>query len=118
MRLEPVNNWIIAQAIITKLPGKIVSSNPADGVSRCYLIRAISDQAAGSGYKVGDIVVAKHCFDIWLYARTYHCVVLLPEEIIMRVHDVTLEEFVTVKGERVILDEVPVAPGVFPRKAA
>lgn len=98
MRLEPVKDWIVGFALVTKMPGKVQAYDPSKGVTRCYLIELAGPEAEAAGYKPGDIVVAKHAFDEFFMGGTYHRVTFPVEQIIQRVHDISLEDFLDIHG--------------------
>ena len=98
MRLEPPRDWINAIAMLHRKPSPILAPDPAKGTTRCFLIEAVGPEAAEDGYCVGDIVVAKSVFDLFFYGGTYHRVTFVKDEVIQRVHDVSLNEFVLLDG--------------------
>lgn len=98
MRLEPLRDWLVGFALVTKMPGKVQAYDPSKGVTRCYLIENVGPEAEAAGHKPGDIVVAKHAFDEFFMGGTYHRVTFSVNEIIQRVHDVSLDDFLDVHG--------------------
>ena len=99
MRLEPVNNWIIGRAIVPKVEDRIIVPDIAKGITRSYLIEAVSPAAAKEGYAPGDIVVAKSVYDM-IFPRTNR-ITFLASEVICFVREVTLNDFVDLKGNEV-----------------
>ena len=103
MRLEPVNKWIIGRALVPKASSAIVLPGAlSKGVTRCYLVTEVSAEVVG--YRPGDLLIAKHVWDITMKG---HKVVFTPDEIICRVKDASLDEFVD-------LENKPVDPVVAP----
>lgn len=98
MRYEPVNGWIVGHALVIKTKSAIVLANPAHGITRHYWIESASEEAEKAGYKAGDMVVAKMVYDMYLY-RSEHRVVLTADQIISKVHEFSLDDFVTLKDE-------------------
>lgn len=99
MRLEPVNKWIIAHAAIVKKSSIIILPDASKGVSRCYLVESVSPEAAAAGYAPGQFLVARSVYDMFFKGGACHRVVLLIEEVITRVHDVTPADFTSVDGK-------------------
>jgi hypothetical protein len=101
MRLEPVNNWIIGRAIIPKVDRTIVLPDETKGVTRCYQVESASIGATIDGHKLepGDIVVAKHAFD--MFFPVMHRVTFLAAEVICFVREASASEFVDLKGNEV-----------------
>lgn len=99
MRLEPVNNWIIGRSIVPKVEDRIIVPDAAKGITRSYLIEAVSPGAAKEGYKPGDIVVAKSVYDM-IFPRTNR-ITFLASEVICFVRDAAISEFVDLKGNEV-----------------
>lgn len=100
MKFEPVNKWIIGHALVPKVSSTIVLPGMNNkGVTRCYLITESSKEAAEAGYKPGDLVIAKHVWDITLKG---HRVTFTPDEIICRVKDCTLDEFTDLQSKPVV----------------
>jgi hypothetical protein len=109
MRLEPVEDWINAVAILHKKPSPIVAPDPSKGTSRCYLIEAVGEKAAAKGYKVGDIVVSLKVYDLLFYGGTFHRVTFQECEVMNRVRDVSLDEFVLLDGVTVATEATKAA---------
>ena len=98
MKLEPVRDWITGIAILHQKPSPIINPDVAKGTSRCFWIESVGPKAAEAGYKPGDIVVAKSVFDLLFYGGAYHRVTFVEEEVIQRVLDAPLSEFVLLDG--------------------
>jgi hypothetical protein len=98
MRLEPVNNWIIGRPIIPRVDRTIIIPDENKGITRSYLIESASPGAVIDGHKLqpGDIVVAKHCFE--MFFPQMHRVTFLTSEVICFVRDATIAEFMDLKG--------------------
>lgn len=104
MKLEPVKDWVIGRIAIIKRQGTIVDPNATSGITRCFLLEEVSPKAAEAGYAPGDIVVALRVYDMTISRdRLPKRVVFSIEEIICRVRDVSLSEFVGI-------DEKPLVP--------
>ncbi len=99
MKLEPVEDWITAVAILHMKPSPIINLDAAKDSSRCFLIEGVGPKAAEAGYEVGQIVVAKSVYDLRFYNGAFHRVTFVKDEIIQRVLDARLEEFVLLDGE-------------------
>jgi hypothetical protein len=95
VKLEPVNDWVIGRALIPK-PSSKLALDPARGVTRCFLLDEVGSGADAAGYKPGDIVVAQKVFDMTFKK---HCITFPIGEVICRIRDVSLEDFVDLKGE-------------------
>jgi len=98
VRLEPVEDWITGIAILHQKPSPIVKPDVTKDTSRCFLIEAVGPKAAEAGYHRGDIVVAKSVFDLLFYGGAYHRVTFVKGEVIQRVRDAPLNEFVLLDG--------------------
>ena len=94
MRLEPLQNWIIGRVAITKTEGTIVLADPTKNVTKFILIDEVSPEAASKGFKVGQIVMPKAMNNIFLRGGTYHRVTCSIDELVCRVHDEPIENFV------------------------
>lgn len=99
MKLEPVENWITGIAMVHKKPSPIVAPNPSANTTRCYLIESVGPKAAEAGYARGDVVVAKSVYDLLFYGGAYHRVTFLTDEVIQRVREAPLDEFLLLDGE-------------------
>ncbi len=99
MRLEPVEAWITGIAMLHQKPSPIINPDAAKGTSRCFLIEAVGPKAAEAGYSRGDIVVAKSVFDLLFYGGAYHRVTFVKDEVIQRVREAPLSEFVLLDGK-------------------
>lgn len=98
MRLEPVEDWITGIAILHQKPSPIINPDVAKDTSRCFLIESVGPKAAEAGYARGDIVVAKSVFDLKFYGGVYHRVTFVKDEVIQRVREAPLNEFVLLDG--------------------
>ncbi len=96
MRYEPVNSWLIGHALVAKKKSEITLLDNKHGVTRHYWIEDASEEAQAAGYKPGDMVVAKLVYDMYLHL-TEHRVTFQMSEIISKVHDFSLDDFVTLK---------------------
>lgn len=111
MKLVPVGSWknpdamINATAMVHRRPGVIIRPDAAKNSTRCFLIESVSPEAEEAGYKPGDIVVAKHVWDLVFYGGEYHRVMFSVKEILQRVIDAQLEEFVDLRGQPVEVAE-------------
>jgi hypothetical protein len=99
VKLEPLNKWIIAHAAIVKKSSVIILPDAAKGVSRCYLVETVSPEAAAAGYAPGDFLIAKGVYDMFFKGGACHRVVLLIDEVICRVRDVTINDFTSIDGK-------------------
>ena len=99
MRLEPVEDWITGIAMLHQKSSPIINPDAAKGTSRCFLIEAVGPKAAEAGYSRGDIVVAKSVFDLLFYGGAYHRVTFVKDEVIQRVREAPLSEFVLLDGK-------------------
>lgn len=116
MRYEPVNAWMIGHALVAKKRSLVVLVNPAHGVTRHYWIEEVSEEAAKAGYKRGSMVIAKLGFDMYLHL-TQHRVVVSVSEVISKVHDFSLDDFVTLKDEPFVPPDIQSAPQTIDRGA-
>lgn len=98
MRLEPTKNWINAIVLLHQNPSPIVAPNAASGTTRCYLIEAVGPDAAKEGFKPGDVVVAKSVWDLLFYNGNYHRATFQTDEVIQRVQEASLDQFVLLDG--------------------
>lgn len=106
MRLEPVSDWVIARAIVVKSESQIVLVDPSFKPTRCYLLDEVSEKAEAAGYKKGDIVISHKVFDMKLSQRQ-HSVIFPINEIVIRVYDAPLSEFVDLGNKPIqVLEEV------------
>ena len=99
MRLEPVEDWITGFAVLHQKPSPIINPDVAKDTSRCFLIESVGPKAAEAGYEVGDIVVAKSVFDLKFYGGAYHRVTFVKGEVIQRVREAPLSEFILLDGK-------------------
>lgn len=95
MKLAPQKNWVIAKAIVIK-PASALVIDPANGVTRCYLIDVSSEGAEAAGYKSGDLVIAFKVYDMRL-KKNY--VTFPVDEIFCRVEDWSLGDFTDLDGK-------------------
>lgn len=103
MKLHPVRDWINGVAMLhKKQDGMIELPHSPKGVTRFYLIEAVSEAAAAAGYAPGEIIIAKQCWDIVLYGGAKHIVKVPHTEVLDKISDVTLEEFTTLDGKPVL----------------
>ena len=109
MRLEPVEDWITAISILHQKPSPIIKPDVAKDTSRCFLIESVGPKAAEAGYKVGDIVVAKAVFDLKFYSGVYLRVTFVVGEVIQRVREAPLNEFVLLSDVRMTADSINLA---------
>lgn len=96
MRLDPEANWIIGRAMVFRREGSIIDPTERHGVTRCYLIECVGSGA--NGYAPGEIVVAHKIFDMILKGGHADRVVFQSTEVICRVRDVALDQFVDLQG--------------------
>lgn len=98
MKLEPLKNWVIGRVAIAKLPnGSIVLPGAPKGITRCYLLDAVSPEAAKAGFAPGDLVIALKVYDLMLLGP--HRVTFPIDEAIVRVSGAPLSAFVGVDGK-------------------
>jgi len=98
MRLEPVGDIINGIVLLHQKPSAIISPDPSKGSTRCFLIESVAPAAREAGYKEGDIVVAKVVNDLLFYGGTYHRAIFTHDQVVERVLEVTLDEFVLLDG--------------------
>jgi hypothetical protein len=104
MNLEPLKNWVVGRVVIAKPENSLIQLPGAPrGVTRCYLLDAVSVEAAKAGFAPGDLVVAKSVFDLMLLGP--HRVTFSIDEAIIRVRDATLSEFVGLDGKPIVEQE-------------
>lgn len=108
MRLEPVRDWITAISILHQKPSPIINPDVSKDTSRCFLIESVGPKAAEAGYKVGDIVVAKSVFDLKFYGGAYLRVTFVKDEVIQRVREAPLNEFVLLSDVRTTADKIEI----------
>lgn len=99
MRLEPVGDIINAIVLLHQNPSPIISPDAAKGTTRCFLIESVGPGAKKAGYKEGDIVVAKTINDLLFYGGAYHRAIFEHDQVVERVLEVTLDEFVLLDGK-------------------
>jgi hypothetical protein len=98
MKLEPLKNWVIGRVAIAKLPNSsIVLPGAPRGITRCYLLDAVSPEAAKAGFAPGDLVIALKVYDLVLLGP--HRVTFPIDEAIVRVGGAPLSAFVGVDGK-------------------
>jgi hypothetical protein len=95
VRIVPKKNWVITKAVVVK-PDSIFVIDAAKDVTRCYLIEILSPEAEAAGYKKGDMVIAQKVYDMMLKKRYVSFPI---DEIIFRVEDWSLDDFVGLDGK-------------------
>lgn len=98
MRLEPVRGIINGIVLLHQKPSPIIAPDASKGTTRCFLIEAVGPEAEKAGYSPGDIVVAKTVNDLLFYGGNYHRAIFTHDEVMERVLEVTLDEFVLLDG--------------------
>lgn len=101
MRLEPINKRVIGRIIITRVSSTIIASDPTKNVTKFVLVEAVSPEAEAAGYKPGDIILPRQVESIFLKGGLYHRATCSIDEIVCKVHDVPLNEFVDKDGKPV-----------------
>lgn len=104
MILEPIRNWVVGRVAIAK-PSQSVIGLPGlpKGVTRCYLIDAVGPEAAKDGFAPGDLVVATKVGDLMFLGQ--HRVTFPIDDVIIRVKNAPLSEFVGIDGKPIEAQE-------------
>jgi hypothetical protein len=97
--LEPLQNWVIGRIAITKASDTIVVADVNSRVTKFIFIEAVSPEAEAKGFKPGQLVMPKAMSNIFLKGGTDHHVTCPVDDLICRVRDVPLEEFVGTDGK-------------------
>ena len=105
MTLEPLKNWVIGRIAITRTSTTIVVADVTKNVSKFVLLDEVSPEAEKAGFKRGDLVLPKAMNNVFLKGGTYHRVTFPADEIICRVRDVPLSEFVGSDGKPIEAQE-------------
>jgi len=106
MKLEPVGLLMTGFAMLHKKPGPesviIDLQDPAKNTSRCFLVEGAGPEARAAGYAPGDILVLKSVRDVVFYGGDYHRALFAVDEVVMRVHGTTLDEYTDLKGVPIV----------------
>ena len=99
MTLEPLQNWVVGRIAITKASDTIVVADVNSRVTKFLYIEGVSPEAEAKGFKPGQLVLPKAMSNIFLRGGTDHHVGCLVDDLLCRVRDVDLAEFVGTDGK-------------------
>jgi len=105
MRFEPMGKQVFGRLLITRVSEHIVASDPTKGVSKFVLLEEVGADAATAGYKIGDLVLPRRVDNVYLKGGSFHRVVLSIDDIVCRVHEIPLSEFVDINGKAIDVGE-------------
>jgi len=108
VKYAPQAYYMICRALVPKVKSQIVltTGQTSKNVTRHYLIELVGQEAAKEGYKPGDLIVAKMCFEMHFH-RGHRVIVptknpvagVWDNNVIAHCSDFSLEDFVVLPGE-------------------